>query len=109
VDGRRQLAAENQRLDRMRREKEDRTAEELAAELNERYRRTARSAKSEYSEVPQRMLMPSVHDPGLYSVRCKVRQPGARTAAWLCSRIPVTGWSRARDCHYHDAQGRRAV
>lgn len=72
-DERRQYAADNQRLDRMRRAEEEKSAEQLAEELNERYRRSARyAAQSDYAEVPQRLLMPSVDDPKLWSVRCKI-------------------------------------
>lgn len=72
-DTRRRYAADNQRLDRLRREEEDKSAEQLAEELNERYRRSARyAAQSDYAEVPQRLLMPSVDDPKLWSVKCKI-------------------------------------
>ncbi|CAO1614833.1 unnamed protein product [Sympodiomycopsis kandeliae] len=72
-DARRRYAADNQRLDRLRREEEDKSAEQLAEELNERYRRSARyAAQSDYAEVPQRLLMPSVDDPKIWSVRCKL-------------------------------------
>lgn len=72
-DARRRYAADNQRLDRLRREQEDKSAEQLAEELNERYRRTARyAAQSDYAEVPQRLLMPSVDDPKLWCVKCKI-------------------------------------
>lgn len=48
-------------------------AEKIAAELRERYRnQRGLTARSDYAEVPQRMLMPSVNDPGLYAVRCRV-------------------------------------
>ncbi|CAO1636501.1 unnamed protein product [Parajaminaea phylloscopi] len=72
-DARRRYAADNQRLDRLRREQEDKSAEQLAEELNERYRRTARyAAQSDFAEVPQRLLMPSVDDPKLWCVKCKI-------------------------------------
>lgn len=70
---RRRYAVDNQRLDRLRREQEDKSAEQLAEELNERYRRTTRyAAQSDYAEVPQRLLMPSVDDPKLWCVKCKI-------------------------------------
>ncbi|EPQ32398.1 uncharacterized protein PFL1_00594 [Pseudozyma flocculosa PF-1] len=71
-DVRRRAAADNQRLDRFRREEEDTNAEALAEELRQRYGRSARyAAQSDYAEVPQRLLMPSVEDPNLWGVPCK--------------------------------------
>ena len=68
----RRAAADNQRLDRFRREEEDTNAEALAEELRQRYGRSARyAAQSDYAEVPQRLLMPSVEDPSLWGVPCK--------------------------------------
>lgn len=61
----------NRRLDQMRRLEEGKSAEQMAAELNERYSRTRITQESDYTEVPQRMLMPSVEDPNIWSVRCK--------------------------------------
>lgn len=50
-------------------------AEKIAAELRERYRnQRGLTARSDYAEVPQRMLMPSVNDPGLYAVKCRVSE-----------------------------------
>ena len=54
-------------------------AEKIAAQLRERYRsQRGLTARSDYAEVPQRMLMPSVNDPGLYAVRCRVSSKVAR-------------------------------
>lgn len=65
-------AADNQRLDRFRREEEEMSAEALAEELRQRHARSSRYAsQSDYAEVPQRLLMPSVDDPGLWRIRCK--------------------------------------
>lgn len=70
---RRARAAENQALDHRRRREEEMDAEKIAAELRERYRnQRGLTARSDYAEVPQRMLMPSVNDPGLYAVKCRV-------------------------------------
>ncbi|WFD34863.1 transcription elongation factor spt5 [Malassezia cuniculi] len=65
-------ATDNQRLDRFRRQEEELSAEALAEELRQRHARNNRySSQSDYAEVPQRMLMPSVDDPGLWRIRCK--------------------------------------
>ena len=65
-------ATDNQRLDRFRRQEEEMSAEALAEELRQRHARNNRySSQSDYAEVPQRMLMPSVDDPGLWRIRCK--------------------------------------
>ena len=48
------------------------SAEALAEELRQRHARSSRYAsQSDYAEVPQRLLMPSVDDPGLWRIRCK--------------------------------------
>lgn len=71
-DIQRRAAADNQRLDRFRRQEEDTNAEAIAEELRQRYGRSARyAAQSDYAEVPQRLLMPSVEDPSLWGVPCK--------------------------------------
>jgi transcription elongation factor SPT5 len=76
-DYQRRTAAENQSLDIQRRKEEEMDAEKIAAELRERYRsQRGLTARSDYAEVPQRMLMPSVNDPGLYAVRCRVSDEG---------------------------------
>ncbi|PKI85165.1 Spt5p [Malassezia vespertilionis] len=65
-------ASDNQRLDHVRRKEEEMSAEALAEELKQRHARNARfSSQSDYAEVPQRLLMPSVEDPGLWRIRCK--------------------------------------
>ncbi|WFD00918.1 transcription elongation factor spt5 [Malassezia yamatoensis] len=65
-------AADNQRLDRFRRQEEELSAEALAEELRQRHARNSRySSQSDYAEVPQRLLMPSVDDPGLWRIKCK--------------------------------------
>ncbi|WFD32690.1 transcription elongation factor spt5 [Malassezia sp. CBS 17886] len=65
-------AADNQRLDRFRRQEEEMSAEALAEELRQRHTRNHRYAsQSDYAEIPQRLLMPSVDDPGLWRIRCK--------------------------------------
>ncbi|MCO5555855.1 hypothetical protein L7F22_009400 [Adiantum nelumboides] len=68
----RRTAAGNQALDLQRRREEELDAEQIAAQLRERYRsQRGFTAQSDYEEVPQTLLMPSVNDPGLYAVRCR--------------------------------------
>ena len=68
----------NRRLDQMRRLEEGKSAEQMAAELNERYSRTRITQESDYTEVPQRMLMPSVEDPNIWNFEVR-RIPKFRT------------------------------
>lgn len=80
-------------------------AEKIAAELRERYRnQRGLTARSDYAEVPQRMLMPSVNDPGLYAVRCRVS--GERIIARSNQlTIPFPAWE-GKSSHPDDsAQG----
>ena len=71
-DFQRRTAAGNQALDLQRRREEELDAEQIAAQLRERYRsQRGFTAQSDYEEVPQTLLMPSVNDPGLYAVRCR--------------------------------------
>lgn len=104
-DHRRRAAADNQRLDRFRREEEDQNVEALAAELRERYGRSGRyAAQSDYAEVPQRLLMPSVDDPNLWGVPCKVSNlltcydakdllHHCADTLLLCSPVASANWS----------------
>ncbi|KDN39452.1 transcription elongation factor Spt5 [Tilletiaria anomala UBC 951] len=72
ADDGRQTERDNRRLDQLRMAQEGKSAEEVAAELNARYARSRRVTDSDFSQVPQRMLMPSVEDPNIWSVRCKI-------------------------------------
>ena len=65
-------AADHARLNRER-ELNDQDLQKIAAEYSERYRRTAVRYTGDMSDVPQRLLMPSVHDANLWQVRVKVR------------------------------------
>ncbi|GLB39725.1 putative the SPT4-SPT5 complex mediates both activation and inhibition of transcription elongation, and plays a role in pre- mRNA processing [Lyophyllum shimeji] len=52
-------------------EEEDRSPEEIAKHLSERYRRPAVRYTGDMNEIPQRLLMPSVHDASLWQVRVR--------------------------------------
>jgi transcription elongation factor SPT5 len=70
-DGNRR-AAVNARLDRRERELNDQDLAKIAQNLHERYGRAAVRYTGDMNEVPQRLLMPSVHDASLWQVRVKV-------------------------------------
>lgn len=66
---------EHRRLDRRRGEIEDQEdVEETVRRLRERYARQTAKYDPHSDHVPQRLLMPGVNDPSLYSVKVKVRQ-----------------------------------
>lgn len=65
-------AAVNARLDRRERELNDQDLAKIAQNLHERYGRAAVRYTGDMNEVPQRLLMPSVHDASLWQVRVKV-------------------------------------
>uniref|UniRef100_A0A0W0G1Y1 Transcription elongation factor SPT5 n=1 Tax=Moniliophthora roreri TaxID=221103 RepID=A0A0W0G1Y1_MONRR len=52
-------------------EEEDKSPEQIAKDLSNRYRRTAVRYTGDMNEIPQRLLMPSVHDASLWQVRVK--------------------------------------
>ena len=64
-------AAVNARLN-LERELNDQDLQKIAAGFNERYRQRNVRYTGDMNEVPQRLLMPSVHDANLWQVRCKV-------------------------------------
>ncbi|OJA11585.1 hypothetical protein AZE42_01936 [Rhizopogon vesiculosus] len=64
-------AAVNARLDRRERELNDQDLAKIAQNLHERYGRAAVRYTGDMNEVPQRLLMPSVHDASLWQVRVK--------------------------------------
>ncbi|KAI0672145.1 transcription elongation factor Spt5 [Trametes maxima] len=64
-------AADHARYDRRVREMDDRDLEQVAEDISQRYRRTAVRYTGEMSDVPQRLLMPSVHDANLWQVRVR--------------------------------------
>lgn len=65
-------AADHARLDRRREELNEQDLAQIAADVSERYRRTAVRYSGDMNEIPQRLLMPSVHDANLWQVRVKV-------------------------------------
>ncbi|KAE8191626.1 hypothetical protein CF328_g5622, partial [Tilletia controversa] len=70
---RRRAAADNENLDRMRRQTENQTAEEVARDLRKRYGRMARRKDTGTSDnVPRQALMPDVEDPSLWAVPVKI-------------------------------------
>ncbi|KAL0063273.1 transcription elongation factor spt5 [Marasmius tenuissimus] len=52
-------------------EDDDKSPEQIARDLSQRYRRTAVRYTGDMNEIPQRLLMPSVHDASLWQVRVK--------------------------------------
>jgi hypothetical protein len=71
-------AAQHTILDRKERELDDQDLARIAQDLNKRYGRAAVRYTGDMNEVPQRLLMPSVHDPSLWQVRVKVRRTPER-------------------------------
>ncbi|KAE8245094.1 hypothetical protein A4X13_0g6091, partial [Tilletia indica] len=70
---RRRAAADNENLDRMRRQNENQSAEEVARDLRKRYGRMARRKDTGASDnVPRQALMPDVQDPSLWAVPVKI-------------------------------------
>lgn len=65
-------AAVNARLDRRERELNEQDLAKIAQNLRERYGRATVRYTGDMNEVPQRLLMPSVHDANLWQVRVKV-------------------------------------
>lgn len=64
-------AAVNARLDRRERELNDYDLAQIAQNLHERYGRATVRYTGDMNEVPQRLLMPSVHDASLWQIRVK--------------------------------------
>ena len=71
----------NARLNRER-ELDDQDLQKIAAEYNERYGRRATRYTGDMNEIPQRLLMPSVHDANLWQVRVKVRMAVYYCISW---------------------------
>ncbi len=61
----------NARLN-LERELNDQDLAKIAADFSQRYRRTAVRYTGDMNEIPQRLLMPSVHDANLWQIRVKV-------------------------------------
>jgi Spt5 transcription elongation factor, acidic N-terminal len=64
-------AADHARLDRER-ELDTQDYAQIAEDLNRRYAKAPVRYTGDMNEVPQRLLMPSVHDANLWQVRVKV-------------------------------------
>lgn len=65
-------AADHARFDRRERELDDQDLAKIAEDVSQRYRRTAVRYSGDMSDIPQRLLMPSVHDANLWQVRVRV-------------------------------------
>lgn len=65
-------AADHARFDRRERELDDQDLAKIAEDVSQRYRRTAVRYSGDMNEIPQRLLMPSVHDANLWQIRVKV-------------------------------------
>lgn len=64
--------ASHRRLDRRRMAKKDQEAAALAEELDARYKKNKYKAGENDDWAPQALLMPSVNDPSIWGVKCKV-------------------------------------
>jgi len=65
-------AADYARLNRRERELDDQDLAALAEDYSRRAQRPAMRYSGDLNDVPQRLLMPSVHDANLWQVRVKV-------------------------------------
>ncbi|KAL6302286.1 hypothetical protein BKA93DRAFT_405442 [Sparassis latifolia] len=63
--------ADHARFDRRERELNDQDLAKIAEDVSQRYRRTAVRYSGDMSDIPQRLLMPSVHDANLWQVRVR--------------------------------------
>lgn len=67
-------AAAQARLERRDRELDDQELSKIAEDFTRRYKGSAPTRYTgDMNEIPQRLLMPSVHDANLWQVRVKVR------------------------------------
>ncbi|KAM0786565.1 hypothetical protein ACM66B_002021 [Microbotryomycetes sp. NB124-2] len=64
--------ASHRRLDRRRNQMRDREAAELAASYRERYGKMTYDAEGAEDWAPKALLMPSVNDPSIWRVKCKI-------------------------------------
>ncbi|KAI0323190.1 hypothetical protein GY45DRAFT_1341606, partial [Cubamyces sp. BRFM 1775] len=64
-------AADHARCDRRVREMGDRDLEQVAEDISRRYRQATVRYTGDMSDVPQWLLMPSVHDANLWQVRVR--------------------------------------
>ncbi|BFZ55359.1 transcription elongation factor spt5 [Savitreella phatthalungensis] len=59
-------------LDQKRREIDSLNAQELAARYREQYGKSQTQYRGDTTVVPQRLLLPSVQDPSIWGMRCKI-------------------------------------
>lgn len=59
-------------LDRRRREMEDMDDEQVAAFYSQKYGSRRAQAYKSSEEVPRQLLLPSVNDPNLWMIKCRV-------------------------------------
>ncbi|GAA6060688.1 hypothetical protein JCM10212_005070 [Sporobolomyces blumeae] len=64
--------ASHRRLDRRRMAQKDKEAAALAEELDARYKKNKYKAGDSDDWAPQALLMPSVNDPSIWGVKCKI-------------------------------------
>ncbi|GAA5823557.1 hypothetical protein JCM3770_002784, partial [Rhodotorula araucariae] len=64
--------ASHRRLDRRRMAQKDKEAAALAEELDARYKRSRYTAEGAEGFAPKALLMPSVNDPSIWGVKCKI-------------------------------------
>ncbi|BGP33448.1 transcription elongation factor spt5 [Rhodotorula toruloides] len=64
--------ASHRRLDRRRMAQRDREAAELAEALDARYKRNKYSTSGAEDWAPKALLMPSVNDPSIWGIKCKI-------------------------------------
>jgi hypothetical protein len=100
-------AADHARLDRQR-ELDDQDLVKIAQDLNKRYGQAAVRYTGDMNEVPQRLLMPSVHDASLWQVRVKVRVSNSVPAGIVLMTAFLAARARTRYCFQFDAKGNRS-
>ncbi|KAG4101159.1 transcription elongation factor Spt5 [Neocallimastix lanati (nom. inval.)] len=61
----------HRQLDRSRQYQDEMDAEELAEQINQRYKSQSQGFRGNVDHVPQNLLMPDVKDPKLWCIRCK--------------------------------------
>ncbi|TFK52900.1 transcription elongation factor Spt5 [Heliocybe sulcata] len=64
-------AVDHARLDRRERELDDQDLARIAEDMKKRYNQSAVRYTGDMNEIPQRLLMPSVHDANLWQVRVR--------------------------------------
>jgi transcription elongation factor SPT5 len=76
-------------------EEEDKSPEQIARDLSRRYGgRAAVRYTGDMNEIPQRLLMPSVHDASLWQVR--VRVSNSSFVPFFYAKRHMAAWSGTR-------------